>query len=221
MSHIRYGLHSPSIWRVRRLRTHHNWASHSFTLLLVGCHINCDGTTNATMYSFFVFTHCHLSLSSITTITYSLSINPSHAMSVLWHPQRILRNFYLYFSSTRFYIASNDASMPFFLANLGSRARTLRTAVACLCVQSRVLATAARLSNFPSHARVIQFIYCLSTRQRNWIRVNRLNSYCFIIFIQKLSIMLPTESLVVQSFVRSFAAHNQLLDTRSFKASAS
>lgn len=104
---------------------------------------------------------------------------------------------------------------------LGSRARTLRTAVACLCVQSRVLATAARLSNFPSHARVIQFIYCLSTRQRNWIRVNRLNSYCFIIFIQKLSIMLPTESLVVQSFVRSFAAHNQLLDTRSFKASAS
>lgn len=111
MSHIRYGLHSPSIWRVRRLRTHHNWASHSFTLLLVGCHINCDGTTNATMYSFFVFTHCHLSLSSITTITYSLSINPSHAMSVLWHPQRILRNFYLYFSSTRFYIASNDASI--------------------------------------------------------------------------------------------------------------
>lgn len=122
-----------------------------------------------------------------------------------------MRNFYFYlFSSassffvpTVFTARTFASSLHFFISslvvflvpanNLYWCRMSLSLSVLFCCWMCMVVVRAWRCStSFDSsiaHASVIQFIYCLSTPQRNWIRVNRLNSYCFIIFVQKLSII--------------------------------
>lgn len=91
--------------------------SFSYMLLLVRCH-QLHATTQQTQREeryirfSFVFILCHLSLSSIITITYSLSINPSHVDAEaksnapsLSPPASAtsMRNFYFYLFSSSFF----------------------------------------------------------------------------------------------------------------------
>lgn len=154
----------PVCWRIR---TPHNSPFYSFILLLVRCHqLRCHSRRNHVFGFSFFFIHCHLSLSSIITITYSLSINPRQAMSVLWHPQRICGTFiYVFFLSPTTHIRCFCIfSLAWF--SMVRRAYCVFCCRMFLCAVARACRCSARLSNFLSHARVIQFIYCLSTPRK-------------------------------------------------------